>query len=433
MAGRPKHRLGYGVLVVLASSSLAPLVAAQGDIGDLPPWHPLRADRVAEIRKPPPPTMSEGFYNRLSRVHELLDADGPEEALELLAQVRADRIGRYEAAQLYHTYGFVYSQLGREDEAFDAFKKCLELDALPSHQQQDVVYSVAGYHAGNERHKESNAMLLRWFRYEANPFAEAYVAMGANFAQREMMRDALPYVVHANELAGQPNRNWRNLQLAIHVRLGQFGAAIELLKDNIGIWPGNVRDYVALSGLYTETGQDESALAALSIAWRQGILLAQSDILNLVRLNLFLDNPARAARVLRAAMDRGHVDEDTENLKLLLNAWTMARETDRAVVTIDKLARLAQDGEVYHRKALLLNETGRWEDVVESCRMALTIGGLENPGEVWLLKGVALVELRQFSDAIGAFENAKRSGNDRIRGSAVTWLDYVRERSQGSS
>lgn len=433
MGSRSNRRVGYGVLAALTSASLSSLAAAQGDIDDLPGWHPLRVDRVAEVRKPPPSTMSEGFYSRLSRVHELLEADAPEEALELLDHVRPDRIGKYEAAQLYHTYGFVYSQLGRNDEAFDAFKKCLELDALPSHQQQAVVYSVAGYHAGNGRYEESNATLLRWFRHEASPFAEAYVAMSANFAQQEMMRDALPYVVRANQLAEKPSQNWRNLQLAIHVNLGQFADAIELLKDNIGIWPGNVRDYVALSGLYTETGQDESALAALSIAWRQGILLAQSDILNLVRLNLFLENPARAARVLQEAMDRGHVEEDSESLQLLLDAWTLARETDRAVDTVDKLARLAEDGEVHHRRALLLNETGKWEDVVESCRMALATGGLENPGEVWLLKGVALVELRQFSNAIDAFENAKRSKNDSIRGSAATWLDYVRERSQGSS
>ena len=433
MGSRSKCRLGRAALVAFASVGFWSLAAAQDDTSDLPGWHPLRADRVAEVRKPPPSTMSEGFYGRLLRVHELLESDAPRQALELLDDVRPDRIGKYEAAQLYHTSGFVYAQLGHEAEAFDAFKKCLELDALPSHQQQGVVYSVAGYHAGNERYEESNATLLLWFRYEASPFAEAYVAMGANFAQQEMMRDALPYVVRANQLAEKPNRNWRNLQLAIHVRLGQYADAIEVLKDNIGIWPGNVRDYVALSGLYTETGQDESALAALSLAWRQGILLARSDILNLVRLNLFLDNPARAAGVLREAMDRGHVEEDSENLELLLNAWTMARETDRAVETIDKLARLAEDGDVYHRKALLLNDMGKWEDVVESCRMALATGGLENPGEVWLLKGVALVELRQFSNAIGAFENAKRSKNDSIRSSAATWLDYVRERSHGSS
>lgn len=426
---RPARR----AVIALASAMLAPVATAQSDAGDLPQWHPLRADRVADVREATSTTMSEGFYHRLFRVHELLDGDSPEEALEMMGRIRPNRIGKYEAAQLYQTYGFVYSQLGREDEALDAFQKCLELDALPTHQQQGIVYSVASYHAGNERYEESNAALMRWFRYEQDPIAEAYIFMGANFAQREMMREALPYVVRANQLAELPSENWRDLQLAIHVRLGQLADAINLLKDNIGIWPDKVRNYVVLSGLYTETGQDEGALAALLIPWQRGVLVVEADILNLVRLNLFLENPARAGVILSEAMERGHVEENSEHLRLLLNSWTMARETDRAVDAIDKLARLSDDGDVYHRKALLLNETGEWEGVVESCRLAMEKGGLEEPGAVWLLQGVALAELGRFDQAIDAFENAMRSEKDSVRRNASTWIGYVEERSPGSS
>ena len=240
-------------------------------------------------------------------------------------------------------------------------------------------------------------------------------------------------VVRANQLAEQPSENWRDLQLAIHVRLGQLADAIDLVKDNIGIWPDRVRNYVALSGLYTQTGQDEGALAALLIPWQRGALVAEADILDLVRLNLFLENPARAGTILSEAMERGHAEENSENLRLLLDSWTMARETDRAVDAIDRLARLADDGDVYHRKVLLLNETGEWEGVVESCRLAMEKGGLEEPGEVWLLQGVAFAELGRFDKAIEAFENARRSGNDSVRRNANTWIGYVEERSPDSS
>ena len=428
-----RDRAGLIVIVSLNTAMLAPLAAAQDDFGDLPPWHPLQPDRVADVRQTPSSTMSESFYKRLSRAHKLLDEDSPEEALALVDRIRPDRVGKYEAAQLYQTYGFIYSQLGREDEAFEAFEKCLEQDALPNHQQQATVYSVAGYYAGRERYDESGAMLLRWFRYESDPIAEAYVLMGANFAQRDLMSEALPYVVRANRIAKEPVENWRNLQLAIHVGLGQLADAIALLKDNIGIWPAAVGNYVALSGLYTETGQDEPALAALSIPWHRGLLVAQADILNLVRLNLFLENPARAAVVLSEAMERGYVERTSEHLELLLDAWTMARENDRAVDTIDRLGRLARDGEVYYRKALLLNETGEWQEVVEACGLALEKGGLKHPGQVWLLQGVALAELGRFEMAIDAFEGAKRHGNDTVSHDANAWIGYVDERRRDSN
>ena len=417
---------------LLAAALLAPAAGAQGS-GSLPSWHPLRVDRVADEREEPASSMSEGFYRRLARAHELLDEDNLNEALGVMDRIRPDRLSAYEGAQLYQTYGFVYSQLEREEEAFEAFGKCLELDALPTPVQQGIVYSMAGYYAGQERFGESNETLLRWFQYQAEPIPDAYVLMGANFAQREMMREALPYVARANQLVEEPNENWRNLQLAIHVELGQFPEAIDLLKENIGIWPENLRFYVLLSSLYMQTENDAGALAALTIPWHRGLLVEEADILNLTRLNLFLDNPARAGTVLEEAMTRGHVEETPENLRVLLNSWTLAREMDRAVGAIDKLAQLSEDGEYYQRKAMLLNETGDWEGVVESCRLALEKGGLERPGDVWVLQGVALAELRRFGEAVAAFESAKRNGGDSVRRNANAWIGYVRDRTGETS
>ena len=83
---------------------------------------------------------------------------------------------------------------------------------------------------------------------------------------------------------------------------------------------------------------------------------------------------------------------------------------------------------------MLLNETGDWDGVVDSCRRALDKGGLENPGEVWILQGVALAELRRFDEAIEAFESAKREGSENIRRNANAWIGYVRDRTgDGSS
>lgn len=420
MIGR---RLALFVLILAAVPG-----AAQQDRAGLPGWHPLRPDRVAEEREETSGQMSESFYRRLARAHELLDEDNLSEALDGLDRIRPDRLGDYEAAQLYQTYGFIYSQLEREEEAFAAFEKCLELDALPTFVQQGIVYSVAGYYAGKERYEESNQTLLRWFRYEAEPLADAYILMGANFAQREMMREALPYVVRANQLAEEPNENWRGLQLAIHNELGQYPQAIELLKENIAIWPYRLRFYQVLSAFYMETNDDGGALAALTIPWHKGMLVEESDIVTLARLNLYLENPVRAGEVLSEGMERGHVEETAGNLRLLLNSWTMAREVSAALETIDKLAQISEGGEYYHRKAMLLNESGEWDGVVESCRLALDKGGLERPGEVWVLQGVALAELQRFDEAQESFENAKRTGNDDIRRNANAWIGYVSDR-----
>lgn len=423
----------YRFFVPLAATFFALSGGAQDSHDELPRWHPLHPDRVADIRTAPQPTTSEAFYRRISNAYELLEEEKPEEALESIERIRPDRVSNYEQAQLYRTLGFIYLQLEREDEAFKAFERCLERNALPTPIHQSIVYSVVGYHAGNERYDESNSALLRWFRYAPDPSGEAYAIMGANFAQQGMMREALPFVVRANQIVSEPNSNWRDLQLAIHVDLEQFKAAIELVHDNIGIWPENLRNYMVLAGLYTETGDDEGALAALSVAWHRDLMKSPTDILELVRLNLILEAPVRAGFILTEAMDRGYVEENFDNLRLLLNSWTMAREHEQAVNAIDKLARMAEHGEYYYRKALLLNETHDWKQVVESCQLAIEKGGLDQPGAAWLLQGVALIELGQLEKAISAFERAEGIGNESVRRDAEAWISYVQDRIRESS
>ena len=425
--------MNHRLLLPLALLFSVALAHAQSSNDDMPQWHPLRPDRVADVRTTPPPTTSETFYLRLSNVYKLLDESEPEGALEAMQRIRSNRLSQYEQAQLHRTYGFIYLQLDRESEAFEAFEKSLEHNALPTPTHQSILYSLVGYYAGIEHYEASNVALFRWFRYEADPSEEAYVLLGANFAKQGMMREALPYVVHANQLVEEPNSNWRDLQLAIHVDLSQFSDAIELVRENIGIWSDTLRNYVVLAGLYSEIGQHRYALSALSIAWHRGLMKSQTDILELVRLNLMLDAPARAGTILNEAMKLGYVEENSENLRLLLNSWTMARENELAIDVIDKLAQIATDGEYYFQKALLLNETHEWEQVVESCAQAIEKGKLEQPGAVWLLHGIALMELGRLNESISAFRNAERTDNDDIRRDAVSWIGYVQDRIRESS
>ena len=62
-------------------------------------------------------------------------------------------------------------------------------------------------------------------------------------------------------------------------------------------------------------------------------------------------------------------------------------------------------------------------------------GGLERPGEVWVLQGVALAELRRFDEAIDAFESAKRVAAIRRYPPkfAKAWIGYVKDRTGDSS
>ncbi len=396
-----------------------------------PAWHPLREARKVEPREEPSTTMSENVYQQLSRAHELLGDGKLDEALASLQRVGGRNLRPYEVAQVQQTLGFVYAQQGRDHEALTAFEHCIELDALPTFVQQGVVYSVASYYAGQERYAESNAAAMRWFRHEAEPGADAYMLVGVNHVQEGEMLEGLPYVRRANRLT-TPREAWMQVELAILVETGRLDEAIAVAEQIVGLWPDEVSYYETLSGLLMQTGDDARALSALTVPWLRGLLTEEAQILNLARLNLHLRSPARGAEVLTAAMEAGHVAPTFENLELLLNAWAAARETGRAAALTDRLVGLAEGGEYHLRKALLLNENGDWQGVADAAGEALAKGGLERPGEAWVLRGTALAELARPAEAVQAFENARREGSEATRRNAAAWIAYVKDGRQVS-
>ena len=407
------------------------MLAATGVLGatsgEWPAWHPLREARKVEPREDPSTTMNERVYRQLSLAHELLGEGELDEALSSLERAGTRNLHPYELAQIHQTYGFVYAQQGKDDKALAAFERCVELDALPTFVQQGIVYSVASYYAAQARYADSNEAVMRWFRHEADPGADAYMLVGVNHVQLGDMLEGLPYVRRANTIS-TPREAWMRVELAILVETGQTGDAIALAERIVGLWPDVASHYETLSGLLLETGQDARALAALSVAWLRGLLEDERLILTLAQLNMHLDNPARGAAILAAAMDAGQVRPTFEHLELLHNGWAAARESVPAAAVVDRLAEMAQDGEYDLRKALLLNENGDWEGVADATERALAKGGLARPGEAWVLRGVALAELARFPDAIAAFESAEREGGAAERRNAAAWITYVRGR-----
>jgi tetratricopeptide (TPR) repeat protein len=184
-----------------------------------------------------------------------------------------------------------------------------------------------------------------------------------------------------------------------------------------------------LSSAYMELRQDANALATLMLAYQKGLIQDENKLLNLVKMNMFLDIPFEAGAILEAAMESRKVEKTQSNLELLLSAWTSAREFDKAIQVIDLLAPMVESGDYYWQRAQLFNEKANWPEVVSSATRALERGGLKRPGEAYLLMGMAHSELREFDRAIEAFEQAKQHG-ETARRNAAAWIEYVNDRRQ---
>ena len=326
-----------------------------------------------------------------------------------LDDLRDMRLSAYEEALVYQTYGFVYAQQGDYTRAIEAFERCLALDALPNIANQGMLYSLAGLYQNEDLFQKVIDTMRVWFSYAQEPVpGDAYMLVGSSYAQLEQLDQALPYVREANLRTETPNESWYMLELSIYFEQMDYTSAVGLLRRMVVFWPRNARYWEMLASAYLELEDDSNALATLMVAYKQGMVEEEAKLLNLVRLNMFLDLPYVAGQILDTELDAGRISATEDHLELLLSAWTSAREYARAVQVIDRLAPESDDGRYYMQKAQLLSEQADWPGVIDAAGRALSKGGLESPcSKAWRTPSSA--------NTTKPCKHSVRRGNSRTR------------------
>lgn len=382
--------------------------------------------------------IGERTFRRMSAVAEQLGEQNYNDALKGLQALNKPSLNDYEAAMVNQYLGYVYTGQGKFKESIPYFQKALDLDSLPNAGHFGLMYSLAQLYAGEEQYQRAIDLMLQYLEFQCNPPPQAYIALASSYANLKQYDQALPWVQKAIANAGdKAQESWYQLELAIHFDKGDFPSAVRLLRSVLVRWPDKLKYWEMLSGAYQELNQDLEALAALMVAYRRGLLNETSEtmsvekrekkLLNIVRMNLFVEVPFNGARLLEDEMAAGRVKTTEKNLQLALNAWTSAREFDKAIATIDQLAPMQTDGELYLQKAQLLAEKSDWSGTIEAARQAIAKGNLKSPGGAYLLIGIAANEMEDFQQAIEALQEARKF-DDKSRRQAGDWMKFVEDR-----
>lgn len=382
--------------------------------------------------------IGERTFRRMSAIAEQIGEQQYAEALKGLRALDKPSLNDYESAMVNQYLGYVYTGQGKLKESIPYFQKALELDALPNAGHFGLMYSLAQLYAGEGEHQRAIDLMLQYLEFQCDPPPQAYIALASSYANLKQYDQALPWVQKAIAKAGdKAQESWYQLELAIYFDKEDFPSAARLLRSVLVRWPDKLKYWEMLSGAYQEQNKDLEALASLMVAYRNGLLNETSAVmneqqrekklLNIVRMNLFVEVPFNAASILEAEIAAGRIKPTEKNLELALNAWTAAREFDRAVATIDKLAPMKPDGELYLQKAQLLAEKSDWSGTIDAARQAIAKGGLKSPGGAYLLIGIAANEMEDFQQAIEALREARKF-DDKSRRQAGDWIKFVEDR-----
>lgn len=381
--------------------------------------------------------LDELSWKQLNAIYEKVSAEQYHEAREdLLNLLRRAGQDSYLAAILNQALAQVEWSLGNYDDALEYFERAVELDTLPDRAHFALMRQIAQLYYMEERYDEALERLDLWFCKsppEQVTFA-AYVLQASIHARKEDYAAALMAIDKAISMAEDPKEPWFQLKLAAHYELEQFTQAAATLETMIARWPERKIYWTQLSQIYVRLEQDDRALAIQALAYRNGLLDQQADLLYLSSLYSYAAVPYKAAEVMQKGIETGVVEPSSHHWTAVAESWYAAEELERSLLAYEHAGRMADDGDTDLRRGYILVDLERWPDALESLDRALRKGGLDQrkTAEAHLLRGMAQFSLGNLEKAKSDWARATR--HDNTREAARQWINHLEEeRRRGAS
>lgn len=400
-------------------------------VASMAPRDANAAERQPNVRTERTPAMREFVFKRLSRARDLAEKGEIEQAIKLLDDMRGQgRTNSYETAMLWNLYAYLYYSQENYGKAIEAYRNVVNTDGIPQSLHTSTLYSLAQLHIAQGDYDKALVPLQQWFEATEKPGARAWVFLSQVHLQvgnldkaSSAIRAALD---QAHKQAETPEEQWLQLARAIYYQQRNFERLRDVLASLALSYPK--REYwIQLGAVFAELGQEKRQIASLEAAYEQGWFEKESDYVSLAQLLLGNEVPFKAARILEEGIEKKLVERNTGNLRLLADAYTMAREYKEAVDTLNVAAANADDGELYLRLAQVQLDRTNWEAAASAAVAALQKGGLDRPDVAHIIRGLAAFNLRNYDTAIAAFRRAGKF--EASRETAQQWLEHV-EREQ---
>lgn len=377
------------------------------------------------------PRVAEDLLN----AYELMEEDDPAGALEELNELmesRGEDMKPFDRANVLQIRGSAHIELENVEEALRDFRGALRLNALPAEQQNRLRFNLAQLYFVTERYEESLKFFEEWMAQEDVEIEHStYFMLAAAHYNLENYREVLEPIDNAIAQAPEPQKRYYDLKNSTLSNLDMNEERIDLLEQMIELWPDQLSYWRQVSSLYSEEGQQRKAFSAIETAYINGLIEDESDIILLAQYYSTFNNPHRGAKLLEKEIEAGNVEGNVDNLEMLSQLWSQAREHKKSIPVLREAAQLSDDGELFFRlgQALMANE--RNQEAEQAFENAIEQGGMENDqlANAWLLLGNARFnqagpgdrEQRMIADE--AFANAERF--DRTSREAGNWRQYI--------
>ena len=368
--------------------------------------------------------VSERTDKRLTIIHRLMAEQEYDEASSRLDSLAAHVIKRkHDNAYVQQTYGYLYISLNKFEEAINAFKKSIASNVMPSQVQNAMRLSLVKLYANENQFEQAAALFEQWYQSIKSPSAVGLALGGGVYSELAKYDEAIKYLKRAIKQSKNPREYWYQLLISLYLKKKYYQQAENILKTLVHLKPRNKDYWIQLSRIYQVINKQGMALSTYYLAYENGLITSESDIIHLARLFMAEDLPYKAASVLKNSIANNVFDPSINAHELLYRAYVRANDFESAIVTLEKSYLLFGTVSTKIKLGHLYMEIEKWEQAKNSFTEAIKLEGDNSTGKAYFLAGISSYELKLYAEAVSLFQHAAKSFDYRDK--AMQWIKYI--------
>ena len=373
-------------------------------------------------------TLSPATYKQMElaqKAFEAKDYKGAEADLDLL-KAKQDKLNDYEKATLWNLYAAIYRNEDDNKRAVEAYAQVLKQNNLPEGLRNDALFSLAQTLFLMEDYKKSIAVMNKWFGLVQDVQPDAYILEAQAYYQLQDYQLAKGPILKALGIAKQRNQpfkeNWLGLLRAVFYETKDYASATKVMELLVTTYPKDTY-FLQLAGLYGLQGDQRKQAEMMHVAYVGGYISQSGEVLNVARLYMAQGAPQRAVDLVKAKLRDKSLELNIENLQLLAQAMSLARDIDESIPVLKKLAEMSGESKHYNYLGQAYMQQGTWAKAAEAFDAALKAKDVGNVDSVRMQLGTAQYNDGKLQAARGTFAAiAASSPNGEA---AANWIKFI--------
>ncbi len=354
---------------------------------------------------------------------ELLDQERSNDVINLLTPLLAERLNAYERFVVFQLRGQARFQLDDLNGTIADFTAMLQTGAATREEANTARVQLGQLHiATNDL--DQGLVFFEAAVENGIELNQGFLSLLSRaYYQAERYRDGLTYAELYYGRQGSKSQSDYALMQAYYKQLGQTENEMRVIEAALSDYPETRINWQNLVAILARLEREDDAFEANKLMYLNGLFEECSELFRLSQYFSYYENPYRGATLLEREINTGRCEGDVDQLRTLANMWRQAREFERAIPVLERLAAQTGDGNWYAKLAEAQYELNNLEAAEMAFVDALDIGGLDQTGAVWSLLGTVRFQAGNVVSALAAFAEATRFSESRRE--AQAWTEFI--------